>query len=436
MIDLFEISMWFKNFPIQRAREKLAAIQKRTLEDVNGYLTIKKKEIFEYHFKTNSFYKNFIGRTVKADDWNSIPVVSKRDLQIPLDKRLSSGFNLKNVYTNKTSGSTGDPFYFAKDKFSHALTWALIENRFGWHNLKGTKQARFYGIPKEQIPKFKERLKDLVLNRVRFDVFDLSDSAFEKWVIKFSNHKIVYLNGYTTVILAFANYLIRNKLVLNNICNSLKACVVTSEMCFEEDRELMKKAFGIPVINEYGASELDLIAFQNKDEDWILNTETLFVEVLDKYNKPLPLGQVGKIVITSLYNRAHPFIRYEIGDVGSIALNDKNKLILKKLEGRREDLIYLQNGKKLPGLTFYYITKSVMTMSNNVKEIKVFQTEIDIFEIHYIAKNSLNNSQKKIIEEAVKDYLECNVEIIFSRKNELIRSKSGKLKQFTSYIKT
>jgi phenylacetate-CoA ligase len=42
--------------------------------------------------------------------------------------------------------------------------------------------------------------------------------------------------------------------------------------------------------------------------------ETLFVEILDENNKAVPNGQC--IVITSLYNKAHPFIRYDIGDTG------------------------------------------------------------------------------------------------------------------------
>ena len=44
---------------------------------------------------------------------------------------------------------------------------------------------------------------------------------------------------------------------------------------------LLEKQFGVPVINEYGASELDLIAFQNQEGDWQVNSETLFVEILD-----------------------------------------------------------------------------------------------------------------------------------------------------------
>ena len=54
---------------------------------------------------------------------------------------------------------------------------------------------------------------------------------------------------------------------------------MTSEMLFDEDKILMETQFGVPVINEYGASELDFIAFQNPRNEWQVNSETLFVEI-------------------------------------------------------------------------------------------------------------------------------------------------------------
>jgi formylmethanofuran dehydrogenase subunit A len=41
-------------------------------------------------------------------------------------ERLSKGYKASNSYINKTSGSSGTPFIFAKDKYCHALTWASI----------------------------------------------------------------------------------------------------------------------------------------------------------------------------------------------------------------------------------------------------------------------------------------------------------------------
>ena len=435
-MNFIDFSLKLNKFPIGKAKVVLEKIQNLDDPKFQEYINNQKEYIVKYHIKNNPFYKDFFGKTKSFNDWNSLPIMTKRDLQLPLKERLSEGFNSKNVYINKTSGSSGTPFYFAKDKFTHALTWSIIQNRFNWYGLYGKKQARFYGEPKEMFAKSKEQLKDILSNRSKFNVFDLSNTAFDKWLSKFAVKKFIYLNGYTTVLVAFANYLISKNIVLNNVCNTLTTCVVTSEMCFESDILVMEKAFGVPVIKEYGASELDLIAFQNKEKQWMVNTESLLVEVLDENNLPLPNGETGKIVITSLYNKAHPFIRYEIGDMGAIKALRSKDIILEKLEGRREDLVYLPNGKVSPGLTFYYITKSIMEDSNNVKEIKVFQTAFDVFEIHYVAEHLLDENQKSTIKEKLSKYLVSNLKVNFFKKNKLKRSESGKLKQFTSLIKS
>lgn len=211
--------------------------------------------------------------------------------------------------------------------------------------------------------------------------------------------------------------------------------MVTSEMLFEEDKVLLEKQFGIPIVNEYGASELDLIAFQNPNDEWQINSETLFVEILDENNHPLPYGKEGRVVITSLYNKAHPFIRYDIGDIG--ILDEKSTLhqpILKKLIGRTNDIAILPSGKKSPGLTFYYVTKSIIEDDGNVKEFVIKQTKTDTFEIDYVSETALTSAQIQKIEEAITLYLEPHLNFIFTRKISLERTNRGKLKQFKSLV--
>jgi len=429
-MNIIDISLLINKYPIVKAKKLMSSLVRITESEKKAYINNRKNEIVNYHLENNCFYKNKVNVFKK---WEDLPILTKKDIQVPLQKRLSKGFYEKNTYTNKTSGSTGNPFFFAKDKFCHALTWASIQYRFGVHGLYGKKQARFYGLPKSSLAKFKERLKDFFSNRYRFNVFDLSNKALETWVLNFKKNKYVYLNGYTTVLVLFAKFLIKKETVLKQICPTIKACVVTSEMCSMSDRELMKKGFGVPVINEYGASELDLIAFEDEELDWVVNTESIFVEILDDNNKVLPYGNSGRIVITALYNKAHPFIRYDVGDIGCI-VREKGKLILKDLIGRKEDYVKLPSGKTSPGLTFYYVTKSLMEKSQNVNEIKVIQKELNIFEIHYVAENPLSLIEKNRIEKELTNYLEPNLIIRFYKFEFLERSQRGKLKQFQSLI--
>ncbi|MGG7034889.1 MAG: phenylacetate--CoA ligase family protein [Flavobacterium sp.] len=436
MPDIFNLTLQLKGFPMKKAIAEFDKIESFSEEEYETFLKEKKREIVEFHLKNNKFYKQFVGKN-SFINWDELPVMTKKDLQKPLAERLSVGFSQKNIYINKTSGSSGDPFVFAKDKFCHALTWANNISRFGWYEIDFNRslQARFYGIPLDFIGNKKERLKDFLGHRYRFPIFDLSDAFLEKILKKFQSKKFDYINGYTSSIVLFAKFLQSKNILLKDICPTLKCCIVTSEMLFEEDKLLLEQQFGIPVLNEYGASELDLIAFQNVNNEWQVNSETLFVEILDENNQAVPHGKEGKIVITSLYNKAHPFIRYEIGDIG--ILDEKStakKPILKKLIGRTNDVALLPSGKKSPGLTFYYVTKSVIEDNGNVKEFVIKQTKTNAFEIDYVSDFELTIVQIQNIEKAIETYLESGLNFTFNRKSSLERSLRGKLKQFKSML--
>lgn len=435
---MFDLSLKLNSFPIREAQLVLKDIQQKNEIEFEAYINAKKREIVSYHLQHNPFYKS-LAKNVNPEDWTTIPIMTKQNLQKPLKELLSDNFTKSKVYIDKTSGASGKPFIFAKDKFCHALTWAIIIDRFSWYgvNFNRSKQARFYGIPKGTIGYIKEKIKDFISCRTRFNIFDLSDKAFDYWVNIFKKNQFWYMNGYTSPMVQFAKYLNHKNIVLKEICPTLNVCIVTSEMLFDDDKILLEKQYGVPVINEYGASELDLIAFQNQKGEWQVNSETLFVEILDNNNNVLPYGEEGKIVITSLYNKAEPFIRYEIGDIGVLSKESTiQKPILEKLIGRTNDIAILPSGKKAAGLTFYYITKSIIEDNGNVKEFIIEQHKKDTFKVIYVSSSEISEAKKIIIINEMETYLEKGLNINFERKNQLQRSKSGKLKQFSSLIKS
>ncbi len=434
MFKLFDLSLKINGFDIRKAQNEFEQILDVPEKDYQNYIEKKRKEIVEYHLQNNSFYQEIVGSS-SFKKWGDLPVLTKKNLQKPLVQRLSKGYTEKTVFVNKTSGSSGDPFVFAKDKYAHALTWASIIYRFGWYGVdfNSSYQARFYGIPLDKVGYYKERFKDFLSRRYRFPIFDLSDEILNGVLEHFKTKTFDYINGYTSSIVLFGKYLQARNIVLTDVCPTLKVCMVTSEMLFEEDKILLEKHLGVPIVNEYGASELDLIAFQNPNDEWQVNAETLFVEILDENNQPVENGKEGKVVITSLYNKAHPFIRYEIGDVGILDTKSTwKKPILKKLVGRTSDVALLPSGKKSPGLTFYYVTKSIIEDDGNVKEFIVRQKTLDSFEIDYVSECELTGDQIAEIERAISKYLEPGLTFSYNRKDVLKRTARGKLKQFQS----
>jgi len=215
-LNLFDATLILKGFPIYEAKRELLSIQKNYANNVEEFQERKKWEIFNHHVKNNKAYNAFI-KNYRIEDWLDIPILTKNDIQLPLYDRLSIGYSRNKIHLHSTSGSSGTPFYFAKDKFCHAMSWALIFDRFGWHNVRigHDLQARFYGVPLSKKKYYREKLKDYLAHRIRFSVFDLSDSVLKQYLEIFSEQQIDYINGYTSSLVLFAKYLIKENIILS-----------------------------------------------------------------------------------------------------------------------------------------------------------------------------------------------------------------------------
>jgi phenylacetate-CoA ligase len=89
----------------------------------------------------------------------------------------------------------------------------------------------------------------------------------------------------------------------------------TSEVFPLERRAEVARAFGCPVGNTFGSSEgLNGVA-QHGEEAIEMASDLAIVELVDEENRPVPPGEPSaKVLLTTLYNRAQPLIRYELSD--------------------------------------------------------------------------------------------------------------------------
>lgn len=434
MKGLLEIFLKLKGFPIYAAKKELQnTLSLKGIEFEDWYYN-QRDQIVQFHVMHNKFYQSKIsGKDIS--DFEKLPIITKNDFQLGLESIVSDCFKLSELYEGSTSGSSGHPFNFVKDKEAHARTHALIFERYRSHGLQvDSKQARFFGIPLQGKSRYKELLKDILANRKRFPVFDLSDKILSKYLKVFEKTAFEYIYGYTSSIVLFAKYILSLDIILKVICPSLRYCVVTSEVCTPEDKLLIEKAFGVKVLNEYGASELDVMAFTDVEGDWELSVQNVYFEVVDEYDRVLPLGNEGRILVTSLFNKAMPIIRYEIGDIGVI--NRKgDKYILEKLSGRVNDMAILPSGKRAAGLTFYYVAKSILEKTDAIKEFIIRQVELDEFVFDIVSKRELTNEEYEIMKSKMDLYLEPNLKLIINRVERIERPESGKIKHFYSMIK-
>jgi len=429
---IFKITLVLSGFSIRKAQLEFKSINRISK-------TQRALDNFRFHEMNNLFYRSFLdfNNRKKIQNWSDIPIITKKDFQINIDEIITKGLKKSELHVHNTSGSTGTPFYFAKDKFCHALNWAEMDYQLSKHgiNIGASKQARFYGIPLNGINYYKERLKDLLANRVRFPVFDLSDEKLSLVLNEFRKKKFEYINGYTSSLVIFAKFLIERNIVLKDICSSLRVVFPTSEVVDDIDRNIMERGFGVSVRNEYGAAELDILAFEDEDGDFVLNEETLFIEILDENNLPVEAGIEGRVIVTSLYNKAMPFIRYELGDRAILSNRIKNgNRVLEKVVGRTNDIIKLPSGKISPGLTFYYISKKLLESGGRIKEFVIIQKSLNTFLFKYLANEELSASEKFEIQKAMDLYLESGLVCEFLQCDRIERTKAGKLKHFFSEL--
>jgi len=434
--NLFETYLALSGYDVKRSETLLQQIQKLNPDEFQTWQEKQRWRIARHHYEHNDLYRAKVGPHF-PDHWEDLPIMHKSDYQIDLAKMLSRGYTRQNTYIANTSGSSGQPFYFAKNKAAHAMDWAVIKDRYHWHDLSLTsKQARFYGIPLGKWSYRKEKIKDLIMNRVRFPVFDLSDEMLQKALALFERKEFEYIYGYANSLVAFARYLARQRVTLRSVCPTLSKCISTSEMLFGEDRKLLSEAFGVAVINEYGASEVGLLAFENPQKEWLLCEETVFVETLIP-NEWGDASPSGSIIVTDLDNLAMPFVRYAIGDLGVVGVrssSESNNRILESLAGRENDTIKLPGGKISPGLTFYYVSRSILESSNILKEFIIRQTALDTFIFELVSDRDLNDAEIQEIGQAMDKYLEPGLKLEIRRVPEIKRPLSGKIKHFYSEI--
>ncbi|MGH6893546.1 MAG: hypothetical protein ACREEP_14950, partial [Dongiaceae bacterium] len=112
-------------------------------------------------------------------------------------------------------------------------------------------------------------------------------------------------------------------------------------------RDLVRAIWRIEVTNNYAATEFGIIGMECKHVSGIHVAEDLImVEVTDESNQPVPPGVQGvKVLITNLFNKTLPLIRYELTDLvasisGPCACGSPFRRI-GDVQGRREEMLHV-----------------------------------------------------------------------------------------------
>jgi putative adenylate-forming enzyme len=127
---------------------------------------------------------------------------------------------------------------------------------------------------------------------------------------------------------------------------SPRAVMCSSEVLTPESRARIRSAFGVEPFNVYAATEPAGVAAECERHRLHLFEDLVITEVVDDRNRPVPAGEVGaKVLVTVLFSRTQPLIRYEMSD--TICLSDtrcecgRELGLVDRIEGRTEDVLVL-----------------------------------------------------------------------------------------------
>ena len=136
----------------------------------------------------------------------------------------------------------------------------------------------------------------------------------------------------------------------------LRVLCIGAEPHSEEQRKRIEYQLGVKAYNSYGISEMmgPGVAFECPEQNGLHIWEDYFiVEIIDPVTmEPVPDGQLGELVITTINREAMPLLRYRTRDLTRFLPGEcpcgRHHRRIDRLQGRSDDMIILKGVNIFP----------------------------------------------------------------------------------------
>lgn len=355
---------WFQDFLHGSKVRKHYNEIKTVMKSVKVGKNIQKKNLsslLKHATENTEFYKGYKGKKLKQ-----FPVMNKSKLienydsiVVPVDKIPEQ--ETQEVHVQKTSGSTGTPFAIYQDSRKRNRRVAELKyfgDMVGFKSHEKLAQCRIWtnwqSKTKSQI--FKENIYPI-------NVSKMDNKTLRKLCSTVKKNKIVAIRAYASWYDSLLAFLVSGKGNIEDL-KTIKVMFSTSEALNITTKEAFKQKFNIPIVECYADEEAGIMAHQKvNDNNFYLNHASYIFEILKlDEDKPAEYGELGRIVITDLYNYAFPLIRYDTGDTAILAKGNAKTGgwdYFEKIYGRRLDLVYDTKGNPIHPMSFARVLKNL-----------------------------------------------------------------------------
>jgi putative adenylate-forming enzyme len=186
----------------------------------------------------------------------------------------------------------------------------------------------------------------------------------------------------------------------DDIDHPIEALISYAEVLDDVARRQLQEDFRAPLAQIYQGAE-GFIASTCREGSLHLNEDVVYVEALEMSDR---LGDARRLVVTDLYRRALPFLRYQLNDVveldpGRCPCGSVFRLV-GRIHGRADDIFHLRSVSAEAGsaddvryLFPDYVTRSINQASDAIVEFQAIQHSLDRIEIRLVLESGADRDR-------------------------------------------
>lgn len=365
--------------------------------------------------------------------WSSIPILTRVEVAANSHRLFCENVppQAGGTFVSMTSGSTATPLQFQRSQIAALAAQAVAERFMRWWAVDASKSCARISFEEGAGPP----------NGLSRPGWHSADPQ--------SIQHLLSLEADVDVQIAWLAarkpaYLIANSQLLKELA---RACMRESspirfDLLFsfgtivdQEARELCGAAFGVPIADSYGAAEIGQLASECPDcGEYHVSAEAVHVEILRDDGEIARPGEIGRVIVTGLYNFAMPLIRYEIGDLAEAgserAACGRSLPSLRRVLGRYRNAFRFRGGR----IMFPHPHDLKLWDFLEHRSAQLIQLDLDRVEVRWVGERDPATVDVDGVTERVRSVLRAPVEVTITKVDAIPRSRSGKFEEFISLI--
>jgi len=258
--------------------------------------------------------------------------------------------------------------------------------------------------------------------QLMFSGYHLGPETAKAYLEEVRRSKLRWIHGYPSLVALLAYYAIELGMQM-----PMRWITIGAESLLANQRQVIREAFGVEPIQHYGIAEGVANISECTSGKMHVDEDFAAVEFV-----PADEPGVYRVIGTGFANSAFPLIRYDTGDMVSLAEGScdcgRHGRVVAAIDGRKEDFIILSNGVRLGRLDHLFKN------SVNINEAQLFQSEAGSMDVRVVKgiKYSVQDEQQLRAEiiKRVGEFLDFRIVYV----DQVERTRRGKLRFVVSTI--